>query len=294
MIAVIPLMWAGHSIVGRLVAGEIPTFSLISLRWICGLSIFIIFVHRRVWKERWLLVKHWRYVLGTALVGPVLFPMFLYTGLKTTTVTNTSIIQSLVPAIVPILAWIMLRDRIRMTQVIGLLISMIGVAIIISKGNPAALADLNIVVGDFFILGAFTIWSIYTVVIRLKPPDMHPNTLLAACMAIAAVATLPLWIFDAMNGQTIPMTAKAFWAIGYIVVFPTLLSYYFYNHAINIVGPTKAGLASHLVPPMGILLGVIFLDETFGLYHAVSFAAIIAGVLIVIWGGRVSKNPAPT
>lgn len=294
MIAVTPLFWAGHSVVGRLVATEIPTFTLVCLRWLCCFAIFICFVHKRVWSERWLLVKHWRYVLGTALIGPVLFPILLYSGLKTTTVTNTSIIQTLVPSLVPVLAWLMLRETVRPLQIVGVLISMIGVVVIITKGDPMALASVDFVIGDLIILTGFVAWAIYTVTIRLKPAAMHPNTLLASSMLIAGVVTIPLWIFEAMNGQNIPMTPKAFWAIGYIILFPTLLAYYFYSHAINIVGPTKAGLASHLVPPMGIILGVIFLDELFSLYHAVSFAAIITGVLVVIRSGHVSKNPAPT
>jgi drug/metabolite transporter (DMT)-like permease len=71
-----------------------------------------------------------------------------------------------------------------------------------------------------------------------------------------------------------------------------LLAYYFYNHAISVVGPTKAGLASHLVPPLGILLGVIFLNEQLHGYHAASFAAVIIGVTMAIVGGRAAKTKA--
>ena len=119
MLIVTPLFWAGHSVV--------------SLRWLAAFVLFMLFVHRRVWAERWLVIKHWRYVLMTSLIGPTLFPMFLYAGLKTTTVTNTSIIQALVPAMVPVLAWLFLRDRVRIWQIIGIGISMFGVSLIIAK-----------------------------------------------------------------------------------------------------------------------------------------------------------------
>ena len=145
--------------------------------------------------------------------------------------------------------------------------------------------------GDLFILGGFTVWAVYTVLIRLKPADMHANTLLLASMVVAGIATLPLWLFEASLGQTIPITPKSLWAIGYIIVFPTLLAYFFYNHAIAIIGPTKAGLASHLVPPLGILLGVLFLGEQLALFHVASFALVATGVFMVIRGGRASKNP---
>lgn len=290
MLVVTPLFWAGHSLVGRIIANDIPTFSLVSLRWLTAFVLFMLFVHRRVWAERWLVIKHWRYVLMTSLIGPTLFPMFLYAGLKTTTVTNTSIIQALVPAMVPVLAWLFLRDRVRIWQIIGIGISMFGVSLIIAKGHPENLAAVDFVPGDFLILAGFTAWSMYTVAIRMKPSEMHANTLLAAGMAIAGILTLPLWIMEAANGEVIPMTAEAWWAIGYILIFPTLLAYYFYNHAISVVGPTKAGLASHLVPPLGILLGVVFLNEQLHGYHAASFAFVIIGVTMAILGGRAANT----
>ncbi len=292
MIALTPMFWAGHTVVGRLVANEIPTFSLVSLRWWAGFILFTAFTHRSLWRARFLLVKHWRYVLLNALIGPTLFPVLLYSGLKTTTVTNTSIIQSLVPCMVLILAWVILRERFRPIQALGLGLSMAGVATIITKGAPLAIFDVTFAVGDLIILAGFICWALYTVVVRLRPAELRPNPLLGATMLIAAVLTSPLWVIEAMGGHTIPMTADTWMAIGYIAVFPTLLAYYFYNTAIAMVGPARAGLASHLAPPMGVMLGVIFLNEAFGFYHAISFALVLAGVAIVIRGGRVSKSPA--
>jgi len=293
MLIMTPLFWAGHSVVGRIIANEIPTFTLVSMRWLMAFAILMVFIAPKVWAERWLLIKHWRYVLLTGLIGPALFPCLLYTGLKTTTVTNTSIIQTSVPGLVPFIAWLLLKERVALQQVIGIAISSIGVALIVTQGNLLAIAEVEFVPGDLVILCAFIAWAIYTVVIRLKPRQMHANTLLASSMAIAGIATLPLWLWDISEGKTFPVTEQTMWAFGYIMLFPTLLAYFFYNHAINIVGPTKAGLASHLVPPLGICLGVIFLDENFEIFHAVSFAAILSGVVLVIRGGRASEKPKP-
>lgn len=294
MLILTPLFWAGHSVVARLVVNEIPTFSLISLRWLVAFSILFACVAPKVWSERWLIRKYWRYVLLTGVVGPVLFPCFLYNGLKTTTVTNTSIIQTTVPALITFIAWLVLRERVTWQQIFGIGVSSVGVLLIITQGNLLSAGDVQFVPGDLIILGGFIVWSIYTVVIRLKPPEMHANTLLAASMLIGGVAMLPLWIWEASQGQFIPTAPESIWAIGYIIIFPTLLAYFFYNHAINIVGPTKAGLASHLVPPLGIMLGVVFLDETLHVYHGISFAIIFTGVMLVIRGGRVSKTPMPS
>ncbi|MGJ3258488.1 MAG: DMT family transporter [Rhodospirillales bacterium] len=292
MLILTPLFWAGHSVVARIIANEIPTFTLVSTRWLVAFVILMAFVAPTVWSQRWLLVRHWRHVLLTGLIGPALFPCLLYTGLKTTTVTNTSIIQTSVPGLVPFIAWLLLKDRVTWQQVAGILISSVGVLLIVTRGNPLAVADVEFVPGDLVILCAFTAWALYTVVVRMKPAQMHPNTLLASSMLIGGLATLPLWMWEHSQGMYFPMTAQSAWAFGYIMLFPTLLAYFFYNHAISIVGPTKAGLASHLVPPLGICLGVIFLNESFGTFHAVSFAVILTGVVLVIRGGASSSSRA--
>lgn len=294
MLVLTPFMWAGHSVVAKIIATDIPVFSFVSFRWLVASLVLLAFVWRSVWRQRWILAKHWKFVLTAGLIGPAMFPCFLYAGLATTTVTNTSIIQTSVPGLVPVFAWLLLRDRMTLSQMVGIIISSIGVLVIVSRGDLTRIAEVEFVPGDLFILGGFTIWALYTVIIRMKPSDLGTNPFLAASMSIGFLATAPLWIWEYSQGATIPITTETAWASGYVIIFPTLLSYYFYNRVVETLGPNKAGLASHLVPPLGILLGVLFLGEVFALFHAVSFAIIIAGVILVIRGGPASKNRAPS
>jgi len=294
MLILIPFMWAGHSVVAKTIADDIPLFSFVSFRWLVATAILLVFVGPSVWRRRWTLAKHWKFVLIAGLVGPALFPCFLYAGLITTSVTNTSIIQTSVPGLVPIFAWILVRDRMTLGQMAGIVISSIGVLVIVSRGDPSTIADVEFVPGDLFILAGFTIWSLYTVIIRMKPADLGTNAFLAASMFVGFLATSPLWIWEYSRGMTIPITTETTWAFAYIIIFPTLLSYYFYNRVVESLGPNKAGLASHMVPPLGVLLGVVFLGETLAEFHAVSFAIIIAGVILVIRGGPASKSREPS
>lgn len=294
MLILTPFMWAGHSVVAKTIADDIPLFSFVSFRWLVAFLILMLFVGSSVWRQRWTLAKHWKFVTMAGLVGPALFPCFLYAGLMSTTVTNTSIIQTAVPGLVPVFAWILVKERMAISQMTGIVISSIGVLIMITRGNPMAIADVEFVPGDLIILGAFTVWSIYTVVIRMKPAELGTNAFLAATMFVGFLATSPLWIWEYSQGIAIPITEDTTWAFAYIILFPTLLSYYFYNRVVETLGPNKAGLASHIVPPLGIILGVIFLNETFQSFHAVSFAAIVIGVIVVIRGGNASKIRAPS
>ena len=177
MLILTPLFWAGHSVVGRIVANEIPTFTLVCLRWLAAFAIMIVFVWPTVRAQRQVLARHWRYVLLTGLAGPTLFPCLLYAGLKTTTVTNTSIIQTSVPGLVLMIAWVLLKERVTLLQIFGILVSAVRVALIVTRGHLMADSDVEFVIGDLIILSAFFCWAVYTVIIRMKPVEMHNNTL---------------------------------------------------------------------------------------------------------------------
>ncbi len=291
MLVLTPLFWASHSIVGRLVANDIPTFSLVGSRWMAAALIFFFFVHRTVIGQWHLIRQHWRYLLLTGLIGPAMFPCFLYNGLKTSTATNASIIQTIVPGLVPLLGWFLWRERLTLVQIGGLLISAFGVVIIVARGDLSTLASLQFVAGDIWLLGGFVIWSVYTALMRMKPPEMQSNTMLTSQMFVATVAMAPLWAWEAAQGQYIPVTREAFLAIAFVTLFPTLSAYFFYSNIVRILGATKAGLTSHMMPPLGVILAVTFLNEEFLGFHAVGIAVIFTGVLLVIRGGRARKTP---
>ena len=135
-LALTMLFWAGNAIVGRAVRADIPPFTLAFGRWAIAAAVLAPFAMRAViadWAE---VRRSWRTILFLGLVGVAAFNGFLYSGLRYTTASNGLLLQALIPALVLLISALAFRDRATAGQVLGVMISTVGVAIIVFRGDP--------------------------------------------------------------------------------------------------------------------------------------------------------------
>jgi drug/metabolite transporter (DMT)-like permease len=116
--------------------------------------------------------------------------------------------------------------------------------------------------------------------------------MLAGTMAFGALMTLPFYLWETVAVRAMPMNATAFWTVGYVAVFASIVAYICYNRGIELVGPSRAALTAHMLPVFAAILSVVFLGETLHLYHLAGAAAVVMG--IVLTGGSSGNGSAST
>ena len=94
------------------------------------------------------------------------------------------------------------------------------------------------------------------------------------------IGFLPLYVYESVTFQTMPVTAVSVASIAYVAVFPSLLSYMFWNHATQKLGVNRTGQFSHLMPVFGILLATLLLGERLQFYHALGMLLVAAGLVL--------------
>ena len=285
LLAMASLFWAGNIVIARAFRAELPPLGLTFWRWTLAALIFLPFAWPMVRKQWPVIRREARFIAVLSLLGLSGFGSLMYLGLQSTTALNASFIMAMCPVVIPLVAWLATRVAISGLHAVGIIVSAIGAVAIISAGNPLGLFDGDLNNGDLMVLGAMLIWSIYSVVVRHRPKDLHPYALLLTTMALGGLVMLPLWLWEATT-RPMPLTTDVLVAIGYIAVFPSIGAYFCFNRGIEVVGPTKGGLAMHLVPLFGALLAVLFLGETFHAYHAAGILAIFLGVGLVTRAGK--------
>jgi drug/metabolite transporter (DMT)-like permease len=114
---------------------------------------------------------------------------------------------------------------------------------------------------------------------RFRPP-IHPLSFAAATYAVAAIVNTPLMLWEVGSGASLVVSPQTMLAILYVAVFPSLLAYMFFNAAVESIGGTRAGAFFHLTPLMTAVIAMMFLGETFRLYHLAGFALILAGIAL--------------
>jgi drug/metabolite transporter (DMT)-like permease len=230
--------------------------------------------------------RHFGILLILSLTGITLYNTMAYVGLHHTQAINGLLMLSGGPLIVAFLSLVMFGDRLTPAQAVGILISLVGVIIIIARGQLETLTSLLLNPGDLWFLAGIWVYAVYTVLLR-KRPAMHTISFLGFLIIAGAVMHVPLFVIEFAQGGRMQATPAALAVIAYIVVIPSVVAYLFFNRGVELIGANRAGQFFHLIPVFGSALAIIFLGEQPKWYHGAGYALIICG----IW---VAQRPRPS
>ena len=282
------LFWSGNFITGRYISTSIEPMQLSFYRWFFVLVLLLpyIFINYKdlilgFKKDSLLLV-----VFGA--FGIAGFNTFLYYGLQTTSATNALLINSSTPIFIILISSIIFRIAITKIQILGVLLSTLGVLYLILKGNINHILELNFTPGDLWILLAAFDWAIYSVLLKFKPKELSSFSFLTITSFIGVMI---LYIAFILQGYSLEFSflsnKEVLYSLIYIVIFPSILSFYFWNMATIEIGANKAGQSAHLMPIFGAILAYIFLGEVLEFYHIVGIVLIAIGIYLTMFFKKV-------
>ena len=276
------LSWSGNMVIGRGIRGDIPPLTLAFWRWAIAF-VLVLPLAAPHFRHQWpLLRKGWRSLVVLGLLGVGGYNTLAYLALQHTTATNATLLNSFIPIATNAISWAFLGKHLRRAEGIGVGVSLCGALTIISHGDPAALAALNLNVGDLWMLLAVLDWAIYTVLLAWRPAGVHPMLMLGAMTAIGLAALAPACLWEIAQGRQMNVHAGSLAALAYVGIFPSFIGYIFYNKGVAEVGPNKASLFIHLMPVFGTLLSFLFLGEIPLWYHYAGIALIFGGIWLTI------------
>ncbi|WMP18353.1 DMT family transporter [Thiothrix lacustris] len=274
------LFWAGNFNLARAIHVEVPPLGLSFWRWAVAALILLPFAWASMRVALPLARVHWRLVLALSVLGVAGFNSLVYLGLQTTTATNGVLLQSVTPITMILLAGLVLHEKSTVMQWVGIVVSLLGVVVIITRADVRVLQHLAFNRGDVWILAATLDWSLYTVLLRKLPEGLKGLPILGFTVGLGALVILPFYLHESLTFQTMPITAVSVASIAYVAVFPSLLSYMFWNHATQRLGVNRTGQFSHLMPVFGILLATLLLGERLQFYHAIGMILVAVGLVL--------------
>ena len=272
------LFWSGNAVIGRGIVGTVPPVGLGFWRWTVALAVLLPFGLGPLWAARHSLLKAWPVIMALSVLGVTVFNTLYYLALTSTTASNSTLVSSTAPAVIPLVAWIAYRERFSRRQALGLGIAAVGVAVVVLRGDIQAAKELRVNDGDLLILLSVLVWAVYSILLRRLPAGLHPLALLTATFAIGLMFLIPLYLWELSTGAEMRMAPQSFLAIAYTGVFPSILAFLCWNQAVAAVGSSTAGLFLYLMPVITSLLAVTFLGEVIYPYHLIGAALVISGI----------------
>jgi len=271
--------FGGNWVAARLVNFEVAPFALSFWRWAIATTLLFPFAAVQLREDASLIRRHFPKLLVFGAIGAGGFTLLGYWGVSYTTAINATLLNSSLPLFVVPLSWLLLGLTVSGRQLLGLVLSLAGVASIVSAGSLQTLAQLRLNPGDFLLLGGAFLWAIYTVTLRWRPP-LRALSFLFTTVAAAAAISLPFYVWEMGTGKAMTMTPTVLLTIGYLAIFPSIVAYICWNEAVTALGPNVAGFFNPVIPVFGILFAVIFLGEPLRAYHLAGFALVLGGVVL--------------
>lgn len=284
-----PLFWGGNLVAAKLVVGEIDPFLLLAARCV-GATLFILPFSWRFLRADWPVIRRtWPLLMGFGFVGYALFNVLLYVGLNTTTGVNAAIVQAALPMMILAANFIVFRTRVKILQIVGVVVAISGVMLTATHGDLARILALDINLGDGFVILACLAYTAYTLALKYRP-NVHMMSFMVVAFSGAAVTGLVmLQLFGpgVASLASIPAMSPTVWAvIVYVMIFPSMFSQIAYARGVELVGANRAAPSHNLIPVFGMLGSVILLGEGLEPYHLTAAALIVGGIVLAEWTAR--------
>src|SRR5688572_9306452 len=165
-LALANLFWAGNWVLGRALRDAVDPISLNFYRWVISIVVLAPFALPGLAAKRDVIRRHAGLLAFLALIGVSIFQSLVYLGLKSTTTVNAVLINCAAPLFILLSAWVLDGERATLRQLAGMLVSVTGILVILSRGDLAVLRQFEFHAGDAWIVLAVAIWGVYSVLLK--------------------------------------------------------------------------------------------------------------------------------
>jgi len=275
------LLWSGNWIVGRAVREDIsPALATLGRVFIVMLVVLPFAFQDFMQRLRRLSPSDWRVLLLTGFLGGGVHLAMQWEGLRHTTATSATLFLSTSPVFILLLAPWLLGERVSTRQWLGIGVSFLGIAAIVSEGDPAALASLSFNRGDLFALGSMFMWALYTIMLKRRRDALDMPQFLLVLTVVGALSLSPWVAWELAHEPHASLSRNGILAILYSGIGSFLLAYLGWSYAVTRLGAARAGPWMHGVTAFGVLLAALFLGEYPRWYHVAGIALILAGIAV--------------
>lgn len=269
--------WGSNFVVGKFLVDTVQPFTIACLRFgLAALLLNFYVILKKEWTQWsqgysvwWLVILG---LVGTSLANGLVFP-----ALKYTSAINGSLVMSLVPATTALLAFFIFRDPLGWKNVLGLVLSFLGVFLVLTQGQAWGSFSLNN--GDLLLLLAMLSGATNYILVKLASKFFPTVTITAGSLTFGTLFLLPFAWQEFNAGQTLDLPLYAWALILYMAIFTTTIGFYFWNEGIKRLGPAKASVFFNLIPIFSVILSALFLQEQVTWVHIMGVFLVVIGII---------------
>ena len=273
--------WAGNFVVGKFASlYEVPPFSLNFYRWFFAWLILAPFTLPEIIKKKDYIINNYKLFIVLGVTSITIFNSIVYYSLNFTQVISGVLMISTIPVMIMFFSFILKIEKTNVFQIIGVILSFLGVIIIITKANFEILKNLNFNKGDITMVIAMLSWALYSTLLKRQKYEISQLSLLQVVMSFGLVFLIPVYFIEYQLGFRITLDKPFYLILSYVVLLPGLASFILWIKGISMIGANRSGVFLHLMPILSAIMAMIIFNEKFMFYHMLGACFIITGILL--------------
>ena len=275
------LFWSGNFIVGKAASlYEIPPFSLNFFRWFFAWLILAPITLKEILKKKDYVLKNFKFFLILGITSITIFNSIVYYSLNFTQVISGVLMISTIPVMIIFISSILKIEKTNPFQIIGVILSLFGVLIIITKAKLDILINLDFNKGDLTMVIAMFSWATYSALLKKKQHNLSQLSLLQIIITFGLIFLIPIYIIEMNLGYNIKLNTPFILTLSYVVLFPGLASFICWIKGISLIGANRSGVFLHLMPIIATIMAMVIFDEKFMIYHFLGAIFILSGIIL--------------
>ena len=282
------LFWSGNFIVGKAASlFEIPPFTLNFYRWLFAWLILAPFTFKKIFKKKNYILRNINLILILGITSITLFNSIVYYALNFTQVISGVLMISTIPVMIIFFCWIFKIERTNFYQILGVIFSLLGVVVIVTKADLGKLLNLNFNKGDLWMVVAMFSWAMYSALLRKKKFELSQISFLQTIISAGLILLLPAYLIEMALGYRLNIHLPFILTLSYVVLFPGLASFFFWIKGISIIGSNRAGIFLHLMPIFSTVMAILIFKEKFMIFHLIGALLIVTGIILSSKGSKI-------
>lgn len=272
------LLWSGVFPAIGLVLRSMGVFTSVFLRFAAAAFILIALLLAHERRLRRLSPRELTLVIVLGLLGITVYNSLFTAGLAQVEASRAALIVPTNPAFTALFAVLFLKERLSAARAAGIVLCVAGALWVLCRGDLAALAAFRFGTGELLLVACIFIWSAYTLLGSVALSSLSPLALTAYVMVAGSLPlALGAWNEEASLAQ---VTWQSWAALGYLVVFGTVLPFFWFYEGVRALGAARASQFINLVPPLAVAESILILGEPWNPALLVGGALVVAGLFL--------------
>jgi len=264
----------------KVLAAAIPVFLLAWLRFGIG-AVAMLHWLRKPASEPPLSPQTRRLLFLESLLGNFLFSICMLFGVSLTSAVSAGVIMAAIPAVVAVLSWAFLRERIAPRVWAAVACAGAGIALLALAKQPAAPGGSDLAwLGNLLLFGAVLCEASYAVIGKKLTGALGPKRITAIINLWGLALVTPLGLYAAWDFEFATVPPGIWLLLLFYSLAASVWTVWLWMTGLKVVPAAQGGVFTVMLPVSAALVGVFVLGEPLGPAHLIAFALALAGLLL--------------